>query len=63
MGNLTRSLQGNLTIQREILTFEIKKFIRNSGKSDYVTRKKYTFQALHTVNVAVLTDFDSHKPR
>ena len=34
MGILARSLPGNLTIWRETLTFEIKKYIRNSGKSD-----------------------------
>ena len=43
MGILARSLLGNLTIWREILTFEIKKYIRNSGKSDYLAGKKYTF--------------------
>ena len=46
MGILARSLPGNLTIWREILTFEIKKYIRNSGKSDYLAGKTTLFQAL-----------------
>ena len=40
MDNLARSLQGNLTIWREILTFEMKKYIRSRGKSDYVAPGK-----------------------
>ena len=43
---LARSLPGNLTIWREILTFEIKKYIRNSGKSDYLAGKNTLFQAV-----------------
>ena len=44
MGNLAKSLQGNLTIWREIFEiFEIKKYIRNCGKCDYLAGKKYTF--------------------
>ena len=46
MGILARSLPGNLTIWREILTFEIKKYIRNSGKSDYLAGKNTLFQAM-----------------
>ena len=46
MGILARSLPGNLTIWREILTFEIKKYIRNSGKSDYLAGKNTLFQAV-----------------
>ena len=46
MGILARSLPGNLTIWREILTFEIKKYIRNSGKSDYLAGKTTLFQAV-----------------
>ena len=46
MGILARSLPGNLTIWREILTFEIKKYIRNSGKSDYLAGKNTFFQAV-----------------
>ena len=43
MGILARSLPGNLTIWREIWTFEIKKYIRNSGKSDYLAGKNTLF--------------------
>ena len=32
VGNLGSSFPGNLTIWREIMTFHIKKYIRNSGK-------------------------------
>ena len=46
MDNLASSLPGNLAIWREILTFEIKKYIRNSGKSDYLAGKNTLFQAL-----------------
>ena len=46
MGILARSLLGNLTIWREILTFEVKEYIRNSGKSDYLTGKTTLFQAV-----------------
>ena len=48
MGIWARSLPGNLTIWREILTFEIKKYIRNSGKSDYLAGKNTFFQAVLT---------------
>ena len=51
MGILARSLPGNLSIWREILTFEIKKYIRNSGKSDFLAGKNTFFQAV------VLTKF------
>ena len=37
---------GNLTIWREILTFDIKKYIRNGGKCNYIPRKNAFFQAL-----------------
>ena len=50
MGILARSLPGNLTIWREILTFEIKKYIRNSGKSDYLAGKNTLFQAVVTAS-------------
>ena len=46
MGILARSLPGNLTIWREILTFEIKKYIRNGEKSDYHAGKTTLFQAM-----------------
>ena len=46
MGILARSLQGNLSIWREMLTFEIKKYIRNSGKSDFLAGKNTFFQAV-----------------
>ena len=46
MGILARSLLGNLSIWWEILTFEIKKYIRNSGKSDFLARKYTFFQAV-----------------
>ena len=46
MGILARSLPGNLTIWRKILTFEIKKYIGNSGKSDYLAGKNTLFQAV-----------------
>ena len=42
----SRSLPGNLIIWREILTFEIKKYLRNSGKSDYLAEKNTLFQAV-----------------
>ena len=48
MGILARSLPGNLTIWREILTFEIKKYIRNSGKYDYLAGKNTFFQDVPT---------------
>ena len=46
IGILARSLLGNLSIWREILTFEIKKYIRNSGKSDFLAGKNTFFQAV-----------------
>ena len=46
VGNLARSLQGNLTIWREIFTFEIKKYIKYSGKSDYLAVKNTLFQVV-----------------
>ena len=46
MGILARSLPGSLTIWREILTFEIKKYIKKSGKSDYLAGKTTLFQAV-----------------
>ena len=46
MGILARSLPGNLSIWREILTFETKKYIRNSGKSDFLAGKYIFFQAV-----------------
>ena len=46
MGIMARSLLGNLTISREILTFEIKEYIRNSGKFDYLAGKNTLFQAV-----------------
>ena len=46
MGILARSLPGNLSIWREILTFEIKKYIRNSGKFDFLAGKNTFFQAV-----------------
>ena len=46
MSILARSLPGNLTIWRETLTFEIRKYIRNSGKSDYLAGKNTLFQAV-----------------
>ena len=59
MGILARSLLGNLIIWREILTFEIKKYIRNSGKSDYLAGKNTFFQAVHIgvlgTNVATMS--------
>ena len=54
MGILARSLPGNLTIWREILTFEIKKYIRNSGKSDYLAGKNTLFQVVCTSAPVVL---------
>ena len=51
MGILARSLLGNLTIWREILIFEIKKYIRNSGKSDYLAGKNTLFQAVPMIGV------------
>ena len=49
MGILARSLPGNLTIWRELLTFEIKKYIRNSGKSDYLAGKIHFFRPCTTL--------------
>ena len=46
MGILARLLPGNLTIWRDILPFEIKKYIRNNGKSDYLAGKNTLFQAV-----------------
>ena len=54
MGILARSLLGNLTIWREILTFEIKKYIRNSGKSDYLAGKNTLFQAMSMITFLFL---------
>ena len=34
---------GNLTIRREILTFEIKEYIRNGEKCDYIPLKMHFF--------------------
>ena len=45
VGNLARSLQGNLTIWKEIC-FEIKKYIRNRGKSYFLAGKNTLFQAV-----------------
>ena len=42
-GQFGKVIAGKLTIWREILTFEIKKYIRNCGKCDYLAGKKYTF--------------------
>ena len=38
--------EGNLTIWREILTFDITKYIRNGGKCNYIPGKNAFFQAL-----------------
>ena len=37
---------GNLTTWREILTFDIKKYIRNGGKCNYIPGKNAFFQTL-----------------
>ena len=52
-GNLVMRSVGNLTTWREILTFDIKKYIRNGGKCNYIPRKNAFFQTLYlpaTVN-------------
>ena len=56
MGILARSLPENLTISREILTFEIKKYIRNSGKFDYLAGKNTLFQAVRDGSSRQITD-------
>ena len=45
-GNLVMRFVGNFTIWREILTFDIKKYIRNGGKCNYIPRKDAFFQTL-----------------
>ena len=45
-GNLVMRFVGNLTTWREILTFDIKKYIRNGGKCNYVPGKSAFFQTL-----------------
>ena len=47
MGNLGISFPGNFAIWREILTFWIKKYIRNSGKFDHIPGKLAFFRAVH----------------
>ena len=42
-GNLVMRFVGNLTIWREILTFVVKKYIRNGGKCDYITGRENAF--------------------
>ena len=44
--NLVMRFMNNLTIWREILTFDGKKYIRNGGKCDFFSRKNAFFQAL-----------------
>ena len=45
-GNLGMSFPGNSAIWREILTFWIKKYIRNRGKFDYIPGKFAFFRAV-----------------
>ena len=45
-GNLVMRFVGNLTTWREILTFDIKKYIRNGGKCNYIPGKNAFFQTL-----------------
>ena len=45
MGILARLLPGNFTI----LTFELKKYIKNSAKSDYLAGKNTLFQAVSKI--------------
>ena len=56
MGILARSLPGNLTIWRETLTFEIKKYIRSSGKSDYLAGKNTYFQAVDDISNDIIVN-------
>ena len=44
--NLVMRFVGNLTTWREILTFDIKKYIRNGGKCNYIPGKNAFFQTL-----------------
>ena len=46
-GNLVMRFMGNFTIWREILTFDIKKYIRNGRKCNYIPGQNAFFQALH----------------
>ena len=41
--NLVMRFVGNLTTWREILTFDIKKYIRNGGKCNYIPGKNAFF--------------------
>ena len=50
MGILARLLPGNFTI----LTFELKKYIKNSVKSDYLAGKNTLFQAVHMSDVMMV---------
>ena len=64
MGILARSLPGNLSIWREILTFEIKKYIRNSGKSDFLAGKNTFFQAVTRIlrfSIITYAELSSHR--
>ena len=47
-GNLVLRFVENLTTWREILTFDIKKYIRNGGKCNYIPGKDAFFQTLET---------------
>ena len=38
-GDLVMRFMGNLTIWREILTFALRKYMRNGGKYDYIPKK------------------------
>ena len=50
MGILARLLPGNFSI----LTFELEKYIKNSGKSDYLAGKNTPFQAVHMSDVMMV---------
>ena len=47
---------GNLTTWREILTFDIKKYIRNGGKCNYIPSKNAFFldPAIPTIEIKIL---------
>ena len=45
-GHFGKVIAGKFSIWREILTIEIKKYIRNSGKSDFLAGKNTFFQAV-----------------
>ena len=46
--------QGNVTIWWEILYFSIKKYIRNSGKCNYLPGKNTFFPDLHVYNKTII---------